>query len=92
MINTNWNLFLDPVNTPVVNILTNKHIDVRANFIRWAIGENSSASMSGFLKHTTAAGEFRSLLRTYGTDKARSLAMRALKRRNVCVDLSGNVV
>ncbi len=88
----NWNLFLDAKGNPVVNNVTNKKIDVRNHFIKWAIGECSSQDMSSFLKYTNAAGEFRHLLRQYGTDKARTLAMKALKRRNVCVDLSGNVV
>jgi hypothetical protein len=66
---TNWSALIDTGTT-------NREV-----IQEFANGELTSRDVVNYLKFTNTAGEFRRLERTYGTQKARTLAKRALNRR-----------
>ena len=68
---TNWGLLLDG---GYGQVLTD-----------WSTGNLSTRQVTDVLSFTTAAGEFRNLVRTYGTDYARRNARKALRYRGVNV-------
>jgi len=64
---TNWNLLFSN--------------DVKGLMQKFAEDEVSGRKVTSALKNTEYAGEFRSLIRKAGVDKAKQLTKRALKRR-----------
>jgi hypothetical protein len=64
---TNWDLLLSENVKQLMKDFANKEI--------------SGRTVSSALKNTEYAGEFRSLIRTKGVEKAQDLTRRALKRR-----------
>jgi hypothetical protein len=55
----------------------------RKALVRWAFGQISTRVVSKDLAFTHYAGEFRRLVRERGTQEARRLARKAVRRRNL---------
>ncbi len=74
---------MNSVNAVDWDLLLDTNVQVKRKFSMWSNGQVSTREMADHLRNTEYSGEFRKLVRNYGTTYGRRLARKALSYRNV---------